>query len=642
MAKGSKKISTGKVGRPRKVIESKAIAPVMVGGKSSEASCRSGSTTTRFNKAGSITRLGQYANIAEGMIPFQSVGNIGESYITLNDVIILVQKAYFNIAIVRNTIETMTELAGSKVYFEGGNAKSRAFFQSWAEKINLSGLISKFFREYFRSGNVFMYILEGNFSPAELKDFYTLYSTAASNIKIPLRYVILNPAQIKTPNSSSFLESKYFKVLSAFEISALKSKKTSEDKKIWNSLDPETKGMIEKGGVSEILMLLPPEKVYTVFYKKQDYEPLAVPFVFPALDDIDKKLELKKLDMALSRSVEHAILLITMGAEPTKGGVNPEHIKIFQELLANNAVGRAIVADYTTKGEWLVPDLMKILDPKKYEILNQDIREALGSLIFDDAKFANGFIKTRIFVEKLEESRNCFLGEFLTKEIKRISQTLGFKSYPTAKFASINLKDEAELARVTTRLIELGALTVAEGFEMLDSGKLPTEEESIENQKKFKALKDQDLYEPLVGGNKAAQEGGAGGRPNGAKAPQTTKKVGPIGGSFSLTKLVDNVQKSNVVFASAEEVLKKKFKIKKLNDQQKEVVLTLVKYVCANFDEKDWEEKAKEVAKNPAGIKFSLDGKVLDIAAKYQVSDWLAVLLSKSEKGENELIDNQT
>ena len=42
------------------------------------------------------------------------------------------------------------------------------------------------------------------------------------------------------------------------------------------------------------------ERVITVFYKKQDYEPYGVPMGYPVLEDIDAKSELKKMDMAIA------------------------------------------------------------------------------------------------------------------------------------------------------------------------------------------------------------------------------------------------------------------------------------------------------------------------------------------------------
>ena len=47
---------------------------------------------------------------------------------------------------------------------------------------------------------------------------------------------------------------------------------------------------------------------------------------------INWKMELKKVDQAISRTVENVILLITMGNTPDKGGVNPHNLQAMQSL----------------------------------------------------------------------------------------------------------------------------------------------------------------------------------------------------------------------------------------------------------------------------------------------------------------------
>ena len=92
-------------------------------------------------------------------------------------------------------------------------------------------------------------------------------------------------------------------------------------------------------------------------------------------------MELKKVDQAISRTVENVILFVTMGNEPDKGGINPNNLKAMQQLFMNESVGRALIADYTTKADFIIPDLNKVLGPNKYQIVNEDIRDGLQNII---------------------------------------------------------------------------------------------------------------------------------------------------------------------------------------------------------------------------------------------------------------------
>ena len=183
------------------------------------------------------------------------------------------------------------------------------------------------------------------------------------------------------------------------------------------------------------------------------------------MDDINFKLELKKIDQAITRTIENVILLITMGAEPDKGGVNPKNLVAMQSLFQNESVGRVLVSDYTTKAQFVIPEINKVLGPEKYEIVNQDIKEGLQNIIVGQEKFSNTAVKAEIFLERLKESRNAFLHQFLQPEIDQLCKNLGMKKAPVARFEEVNVKDETQLQRVTTRLMEIGVLTPQQGID---------------------------------------------------------------------------------------------------------------------------------------------------------------------------------
>ena len=87
------------------------------------------------------------------------------------------------------------------------------------------------------------------------------------------------------------------------------------------------------------------------------------------------KMEMKKIDQSICRTIENVVLMITMGTTPDKGGVNPRNIRAMQSLFQNQSVGRILVSDYTTKAEFIIPDIQKVIGPQKYEVVNQDIKE---------------------------------------------------------------------------------------------------------------------------------------------------------------------------------------------------------------------------------------------------------------------------
>jgi hypothetical protein len=446
------------------------------------------------------------SNIESGLLPFE----FSSDGVSVRSAIELCQKAYANISIFRNAIDIMSEFANSNIHLEGGNQKARDFVYKWFDKINLWTVRDQYFREYYRSGNVFMYRVDGKFTSEDFAKMSKVYGGISPG-GIPLKYIFLNPYDITAARATSFSEGQYFKILSEYDLERLANPKTDYDKQVFDALDPEVKAKIKSGSYMKegIEISLDPEKLVYSFYKKQDYEPFAIPFGYPVLDDINYKIELKKIDQAICRTIENVILLITMGAKPDDGGINPRNLEAMQNLFQNESVGRVLVGDYTTKADFVIPDLRKVVGPDKYQIVNQDIREGLQNIIVGDERYSNTQVKAEIFLERLKESRNAFLNDFLQDQIKMVCQNLGFRQYPKAKFEEIDIKDEAQLQRVATRLLELGILTPEQGIEAIKTGIYPPSTELKEAQEVFSEERKRGLYNPLVGGIPAVEAPGA-------------------------------------------------------------------------------------------------------------------------------------
>jgi hypothetical protein len=388
---------------------------------------------------------------------------------------------------------------------------------------------------------------------------------------------------------------------------------------------------------------LPVEKMTAVFYKKQDYEPFAVPMGYPVLEDINWKQEMKKMDMALTRTTNQAILLVTMGSEPEKGGVNQKNLLAMQKLFENESVGRVLISDYTTQAKFVIPDIAGILDPKKYEVVNHDIQMGLNNILLSDEKFANSSIKVQVFMERLNEGRKVFINDFLTPEIKRLSKEMGFKNYPTPHFEDLDLRDNSVYARVYSRLIELGVLTPEEGIQAIESGRMPTTEESLESQERFKSLRDEGLYEPVLGNkqievpketpnqNNKKPVPQQKGRPQGTGRPKETDKKNPIGlkasAKFSLSRIQDNLNLADKLNIEVESALRQLHNRKRLNKTQKEIAQQISNIVIHNEDPENWLAKAGRYAAEPTDRNEERVKEIQSIAYEHQVDDFLAGIL---------------
>ena len=624
-----------------------------------------GHTISRKNSIHSQNKEDKYINIRSGMLPYDYSGD----GVNVRDAIELCQKAYANIAIFRNAIDIMAEFSNSPIYLEGDNDRSKKFIEGWMKKIGIWKLKDQYFREYYRSGNIFFYRVDGKFSSEDLMKMNYVYASQTLRPgEIPVRYMLLNPYDIVTDKATAFQDGIYKKVLSDYELERLRDPKTEEDKKVFDSLDPETKKKIKDGSFTRdgIKIELDSEKLIYSFYKKQDYEPFAIPFGFPVLDDINWKLELKKIDQAICRTVENVILLITMGAEPDKGGVNPNNLKAMQELFKNESVGRALIADYTTKAQFVIPDLNKVLGSEKYKIVNEDIKEGLQNIIVGSEKFSNTQVKAEIFLERLKESRNAFLNDFLQPQIKEVCRNMGLKSYPVAKFEEIDIKDEVQFHRVITRLLEIGILTPEQGIKSMQTGLYPNPRELSQVQETYIEQREKGYYNPLVGGipmiesvqsekdreiaeeQLEIQKEGVENQKQTVQQKsketqnQTQKSPGRPNGTNQIPLQAadfygkDNVQETIYDIEDLQSYAIANFQkhknLKELNDGHKDLIVKLCESVVCAKEKNQWKKTLLSCVKNTNNIeKLDIMPDILEISAKHELSDYPSAILYHSK-----------
>lgn len=602
---------------------------------------------TEYRGMGKNTTLdtNRFQNLKAYALPFES----SDGRFSINNAIDLTQKAYANVSIFRNAVEVLTEFSNADIHLKGGNAKSRNFIKEWFKKIKINDIKEQGFREYYLSGNVFFYRFDGKLRSDDIKKIKE--SMGGRAVRIPIRYIVLNPTNVFVENGLSSQNFNYVKMLSLYEIQRLKNPTNQEEKDMFDSLPELIKKQIKSytgGAATFIYVPIDPMRLYYLFYKKQAYWPLAIPMGYPILDDIEWKLQLKKMDMAMSRSIEHAILLITTGEKVDQygGGVNPNNVTRLQALFKNPTIGRVLVADYTTKAEWAIPDFKTLLGPEKYTVVDRDIKEGLQTILMGEDKFANALLKAKVFVERLKSGQDNFLDNFLQPEIDRVCGEMGFKATPKAVFQQIQLQDEVQQQKIFIRLAELGLLTAEETNKAIETGMLPDKDSSLESQTEYKGQRDKGFYYPLVGAGAvpkngilappkpvSAGGGGSAGRPTGTKAPQSTKRVSPIGtggDKFSTIRILDLMNKFEGLKNDSIAALKTKFDVIELNEGQISVAQTLAKNILANEDEGKWKESVSSYLEEPKEINPEMAERIDEIAIKYDLDEEMSLIFAKA------------
>ena len=631
-------------------------APELIGegyySEESSASRLSSSSGTRVGTRNNLATTSllrkRFKNIDDGLLPY----DYSADGVSVRDAIVLSQKAYFNVPVYKSTIDLLSEFSNSDIYFKknSGTEKSRRFVEAWLNKIKIYDLKDQFFREIYRSGNVFMLHLEAKVNKNSIKAYSESPITTLSEKKIPVRYIMLNPADIEVTEQMNFGDYSYAKILTNFEMAKLRDPKTEKDRDIFNSLPKEVKEELKRTKSNtntfiinrEIQIPLDVLKLHPVFYKKQDYEPLAVPPGYSVLDDINKKMELKKVDQAIARSIENVILLVTMGNEPEKGGINHQNLKAMQEIFKNKSVGRVLVSDYTTKAEFVIPDLQKVMGKEKYDVLNQDIREGLNNILLGESKYADTEIKLKIFLQRIEEVRERFIKDFLQAEINTVCETMGLKRPPQIEFKRTDALNYADMQRLIARMVELGILTPNEGMDVIDKGIFQTSEELGLDQSKFVSERKKGYWSPLALGGGVGEKkeektssqnpssptvsAPTGGRPTGTGVEKQSKA------KFAVDSIRSTLEDVSKFQAQSECFYKEKLSLKNLNKEKKKVISEICLAIIQGCEKSEWKNKLEQIVVNPSVLtSLGVNDGILHISNDHNLSIEASSILFHSQ-----------
>ncbi len=625
-------------------------------------------------------------HVASGLSDFPNIRRSKRPFVTSSDHSCMDTRqavsdcvdAYWAFPMLRNTVEVMVELANSKMFLTGGNKASRDFVTAWLGKINAPTLASEFFREWWRSGNGFLFRIDGKFSDTELTKMKQVFG--ASKTEIPVGYIILNPEAITASGDILFGKPEYYKIVTPYEAKRFQNPKTDSEKSFIRKSANEF--VVDVTASKETRIKLDDEQLTVVLYNAQSYEPMGVPMAYGVLKDIEAKMELKRIDLSIARTTDRAMLHIMVGETPTQYSTTPfnqKTIESLQTLFAQETIARTLITDYTVKAEWLIPDIQKILGAAKYEQIDKDISSGLNAFLFSEGeKFANTSIKVEVFVKRLKAARNAFVNNFLQPEIIRVCKAIGSRVFPTINFEEISLKDELQYAKLVMSMFQLGALTPQEMNEAMETGKLPSNEESLEAQRLFKQYRDEGLYMPIVGGstqlqaeqlklqdkqveyqyevqtkqaetqrqaanNKvtatksvsgkpvAKKAPGKAGRPQGTKAPQTTKTARASEG-FSLSALKDTFYAVSELQNSVDRKLRKQFKIKELDEAQAKISKSLVSAIISNEPKDNWKASIESYVTAPKDISPEILDEIDSLSIAHNVDEYSAAILRLTKR----------
>lgn len=230
----------------------------------------------------------------------------------------------------------------------------------------------------------------------------------------------------------------------------------------WVENYPAFVDMIVRGADSVRL-----DDVDPILRKEISISPYPTPYLFPVLEPLIFKQQLRRMDFAVASRVINAILLVQEGSDDfpltEENSGNLDMLKQQIQARAGNPLLMErlfmLFTNHTTKLTWVTPDLEALLNQEKYRQVNEELQEGLGFttiLLTGESRQAQASeVSTWAIQPQMEEFRSMAL-EWIAALYKEAKDLNSFSKVPAPKFTPIKLQDFVKTAAVFAALFAEG------------------------------------------------------------------------------------------------------------------------------------------------------------------------------------------
>lgn len=204
-----------------------------------------------------------------------------------------------------------------------------------------------------------------------------------------------------------------------------------------------------------------------ILRKEISVSPYPTPYLFPVLEPLIFKQQLRRMDFAVASRVINAILLIREGNDDypltEENAGNLEKLKAQIQARTGNPLLMErlfmLFSNHTTQMEWITPDLDALLNQEKYQQVNDELQEGLGFttiLLTGESRQAQASeVSTWAIQPQMEEFRSMSI-EWLRDLYIEAQDKNNFRNFPEPQYKPIKLQDFVKTAAVFAALFSEG------------------------------------------------------------------------------------------------------------------------------------------------------------------------------------------
>ena len=382
------------------------------------------------------------------------------------DIIAFARSAYRRIGLIRNAIDLMGDFACQGVRLVHQNKRVEKFYNDWFNRVRGKEVSERLCNLLFREANVPIRMstakinrqkrLEMQKSVASPDMLADLKVSNFSQSEIPWQYYFIDPLTIESvggPIGNVAGERKYVMKLPNHIVNMIRKLRNSNDPLERGVLNEVPQEIIEAADTNKGV-LLPQDKTFVYFYKKDDWQEWADPMTYACFNDLILYERLKLADKTALDGAISKIRVFKLGSLEHKLAPTPAAASTLQSILGANVGGGTTDIVWGPDIELLETgtDVQRFLGEEKYRPTLMAIYACLGipptlTGTFGAAGTTNNFISLKTLTERLSYVRNILL-EFWNVQLKIVQDSMGFRFPAQVEFDFMYLDDPAAMTNL--------------------------------------------------------------------------------------------------------------------------------------------------------------------------------------------------
>jgi hypothetical protein len=378
---------------------------------------------------------------------------------------------YKHDALSSSVINKMVDIGINELIFSKQGLTDNEFRVFTALEQKLREFAENMALEYLISGLV---IPEYHLAAVTKEDLKDLNIKKYDSLLLPTSMWLRDPATVTINKTFASAEPSYFIETDADTLRFIRTGgyfgDGTKDPVLFEQLNANFPDFVQKVIAGQTKFLLDSDNIIRRRYLSDS--PYPIPFLYPAIEPLKHKRNLRRMDYSIASRVISAILLVKLGSDtfPVTEDDSGQFEAIKNQMVWRNSYQQDIerifmlFGNHTLKLEWVFPDVNSLLNESKYKEVNQDIIFALGFpriLVTGESEKSNASdaqYATMSPIKTLNSFRDKILA-VLRKLVSDIAKANNFKNAPGLIFKPLQLAEYATFVSAILKLYEQGNLS---------------------------------------------------------------------------------------------------------------------------------------------------------------------------------------